>query len=193
MEPTTGQKIRELRLEKGLTQKRLGEIIGVDGRTVSKWENDGGLPDVGILPALSLALGADTGALLARANSDKTPATVNVSKLRFFVCPECKGLTLAFGRSNASCCGRRLVAISPKKAEEDKKLEVAVSDGDLLISSNHPMTKEDYIAFVAFLGRNGLCLYPQYPEWELSVRIPLFSHGTLMFYSEKQGLLYQYV
>ncbi len=32
------ENLRELRLEKGITQKKLGEILGVDQRTVSAWE-----------------------------------------------------------------------------------------------------------------------------------------------------------
>ncbi len=34
----TGAMIRALRLDKGLTQKQLGELIGVSGKAVSKWE-----------------------------------------------------------------------------------------------------------------------------------------------------------
>lgn len=34
----TGGMIRALRLDKGLTQKQLGELIGVSGKAVSKWE-----------------------------------------------------------------------------------------------------------------------------------------------------------
>jgi len=33
------ENIRQLRQSKGLTQKQLGALIGVDKRTVSAWEN----------------------------------------------------------------------------------------------------------------------------------------------------------
>ena len=34
----TGNFIKELRKEKGLTQKELAEIIGLSDKTISKWE-----------------------------------------------------------------------------------------------------------------------------------------------------------
>ena len=37
----TGAIIRELRLEKGLTQKQLAEMINVSDKAVSKWECGG--------------------------------------------------------------------------------------------------------------------------------------------------------
>lgn len=36
---TVGQRIREARIEKSLTQEQLGELIGVQKSAVAKWEN----------------------------------------------------------------------------------------------------------------------------------------------------------
>ena len=55
----TGALIRVLRLEKGLTQQGLAELLGVSNRAVSKWERGLGSPDLSLLPALSLQLGVD--------------------------------------------------------------------------------------------------------------------------------------
>lgn len=38
-----GQKIKQLRLEKQLSQKQLGEILNVSDKTISKWETGGSL------------------------------------------------------------------------------------------------------------------------------------------------------
>jgi len=40
------KRIKELRLEKGLTQVQLGEIIGFDGRTIGQYERGINEPDV---------------------------------------------------------------------------------------------------------------------------------------------------
>ena len=39
-----GDKVRELRTEKKLTQAELGKLVGVTVRTVAGWENDGRYP-----------------------------------------------------------------------------------------------------------------------------------------------------
>ena len=39
----TGQLIRQLRREKGLTQEQLAEQLGVSRRSVSRWETGGSL------------------------------------------------------------------------------------------------------------------------------------------------------
>ena len=48
-----GKFLRELRNEKGITQEKLGEILGVAGRTVSRWETGFNLPDISLLVALA--------------------------------------------------------------------------------------------------------------------------------------------
>ena len=51
-----GGKIREYRIKKGITQEKLGSMVGVTTQAVSKWER-GGSPDAELLPALARALG----------------------------------------------------------------------------------------------------------------------------------------
>lgn len=44
-----GSFLKELRKEKGLTQEQFAEILGVAGRTVSRWETASNMPDLSIL------------------------------------------------------------------------------------------------------------------------------------------------
>ena len=57
-----GKFIMEARHEVGLTQKELAEKIGVSDRTISKWENGEGYPEVETLIeiARNLHLSIDT-------------------------------------------------------------------------------------------------------------------------------------
>ena len=48
-----GYFLKQLRNEKGLTQEQLAEILGVSGRTVSRWETGTNLPDLSILIQIS--------------------------------------------------------------------------------------------------------------------------------------------
>lgn len=49
----TGEFLKRLRKEKGLTQEQLGERFYVSSRTVSRWETGSNLPDVEMLLALA--------------------------------------------------------------------------------------------------------------------------------------------
>lgn len=61
---TLGQRIQELRKAAGLTQEGLGEALGVSRQAVSKWESDGGIPELDALIALSRLFGVTIGQLL---------------------------------------------------------------------------------------------------------------------------------
>ena len=66
-----GKQIRKYRTEKGYTQEQLGRILGVSTQAVSKWEN-GGTPDIELLPKLSDVLCVSIDALFGRADQDET-------------------------------------------------------------------------------------------------------------------------
>ena len=52
-----GKKIKALRMERGMTQESLAETLSVSPQAVSKWENGVSAPDIGMLPAISIAFG----------------------------------------------------------------------------------------------------------------------------------------
>ena len=60
-----GSQIQKFRKQRGLTQKELGEAVGVSTQAVSQWEN-GGAPDVALLPAIADRLGVAVDALFGR-------------------------------------------------------------------------------------------------------------------------------
>ncbi len=48
-----GNKIKELRKQRGITQEQLADSIGVSFQAVSKWENSVALPDITLVPVLA--------------------------------------------------------------------------------------------------------------------------------------------
>jgi len=52
-----GSRIKNLRVEKGITQEELGNYLGISYQAVSKWENNVTSPDVQLLPLLSVYFG----------------------------------------------------------------------------------------------------------------------------------------
>ena len=193
MDPSkTGRLIRQLRTKQGLTQRALAERLFITDKTVSKWETGGGCPDISLLPALSEVLGVSTETLLrGEINEQEDNGTMN--KTRFYVCPTCGGILTASAEADVQCCGQRLTPMTPQKAAEDDCLRMEAADGEWYISSDHPMTKTDHIAFVAFLTDSTLLLTRLWPEWALSVRMPYIPRGRLLWYSTTQGLFYREV
>lgn len=65
----TGQKIAQLRKEKGLTQGDLAQTLHVSTAAVSKWERGLNFPDLTLLEPLAEALGANAAELLGLENA----------------------------------------------------------------------------------------------------------------------------
>ncbi len=53
MQLTLGQKIRELRKRDERTQEALAEALGVTSQAISRWEANGGYPDMEMIPAIA--------------------------------------------------------------------------------------------------------------------------------------------
>jgi transcriptional regulator with XRE-family HTH domain len=61
---TIGLFLKQLRNEKRLTQEQLAEVLGVSGRTVSRWETGSNLPDLSILVQISEYYGVEIKEIL---------------------------------------------------------------------------------------------------------------------------------
>lgn len=53
MQLNLGKRIRGLRHDRGLTQETLAEALGVTSQAVSRWEANGGYPDMEMIPAIA--------------------------------------------------------------------------------------------------------------------------------------------
>ena len=188
-----GGVIFRLRRERGLTQRQLAERLHVTDKAVSKWERGMGCPDVSLLTALSQTLGADLTALLSGRLPPEEPSGGTMKRAKYYVCPVCGGITMTTGQGTLSCCGRTLEALTPRKAAEGEKLSVERVEDEWYVTSSHSMIKDHHIAFLAFAAGDRVQIIHQYPEWDLSVRIPARGRGTLLWYCTQHGLFYQYL
>lgn len=187
----TGELIRQLRTAHGLTQKQLAEQIHVSDKAVSKWERGNGCPDISLLSALADVFGTDADVLLTGSIQKNESEKGNMKKIRFCICKSCGNIITATSPAAISCCCSKLAALEPKKAEESKQLSTEDIGGEWYITSGHPMTKECYISFVAYISDSSVMLFKQYPEWDLQVTLPMYRSGRLVWYSTADGLLYQ--
>lgn len=189
----TGALIHTLRKERGLTQLQLAERLHISDKAVSKWERGGGCPDVSLLPLISEIFGVRLEALLSGELNANDLVGGNMKKLKFYYCAQCGNVLTATAEAAVSCCGKKLEAMTPVKAQGGQKLTVEKIENEYFITSDHPMTKEHYITFVALLTGDSVLLRKQYPEWDLQTRIPQFGRGMLVWHSTRDGLFYQLV
>ncbi len=60
-----GNRIRSLRLSRSMTQEQLAQKLGVSAQAVSKWESGANMPDIQMLPDLSIIFGVTIDDLFA--------------------------------------------------------------------------------------------------------------------------------
>ena len=184
----TGGLIRALRLSQGKTQLALAEEIGVSDKAVSKWERGWGGPDLSLLPEVAQALGVSTEVLLRGELGENAPATGNLRRSRFYVCPLCGNLALSTDPGEVRCCGRALAPLAVQTPDEAHSLSVAENDGEWYLTSEHEMLQDHAISFVALVSGETLILKKLYPEWAMETRLPLMRRGTLLWYCTRDGL-----
>ncbi len=187
----TGQLIKQFRAELGMTQKQLAERINVSDKAVSKWERGNGCPDVSLLSALADIFGIDVNVLLSGEIDKNESEKGDMKKLKFYVCKDCGNIITAASETAVTCCGNKLSAPEPKKADEKDQLKIEDIGGEWYITSDHEMTKEHYISFVAYVSDSSVMMFRQYPEWSININLPMYRSGKLVWYCNKCGLLYQ--
>ena len=188
-----GQLIRTLRKEKHMTQLALARKLNISDKTVSKWERGRGAPELSLIEPLSQVFQVDPQSLISGELPRNEISGGNMKKMKYYICPDCGNLITALADAEITCCGRKLAPAEPVKAYPEEKLSVELIDTDYFVSTDHPMTKEHYITFVALQTGDTLVLKKQYPEWDLQVRIPRIARGKLIWCCNRHGLFYQYV
>lgn len=184
----TGALIRALRKERGMTQRELAELLHVTDRAVSKWERNLGCPDVGLLPQLAQIFGVSMAHLLRGDLAPNIPEVGNMRRLKFYVCPECGNVLIATGGGELHCCGRRLEPLAPKPMDELHAVKVEPVEEDWYVTFSHPMEKDHYFRFAAFVGTERVLLVRLYPEQGGEFRIPQMRCGKLYLCCSRHGL-----
>ncbi len=67
---TLGEKIKYYRTNKGLSQEKLAECLNVSRQAITKWERDGGVPELNNLIALSEVFGISIDTLIEKESRD---------------------------------------------------------------------------------------------------------------------------
>ena len=75
-----GAIIKKLRQENNITQDTLATAIGVTPQAISRWESEGGYPDIELLPALADFFSVSTDELLGYKLSEREEELANIKK-----------------------------------------------------------------------------------------------------------------
>ena len=185
----TGATIKNLREQKGITQKELADQLGVSSKAVSKWETAKGLPDITLIEPLSKALGVSVMELMSGTAITNKNVASNIARLKFYVCPVCNNIIQAVGDAVISCCGITLPPLVAEENDEHHQLSFEKVEDEVFVTVNHPMTKQHFISFMAYVTFDKVQFIKLYPEGNAEARFNLRGKGNLYIYCNNHGLM----
>ena len=184
----TGTTVKQLRESRHMTQAELAEKIGVSSKTISKWETAKGLPDISLLQPLAQALGISVIELMNGQHIINKNISANMLRCKFYVCPVCGNVIHCFGNTVVSCCGISLPPLEAEEADTNHVLTIEKVEDEHFVTVHHPMTKEHFISFLAFVTSDRLQMVKLYPEGNAETRLQLRGMGYLYYYCNRHGL-----
>lgn len=184
----TSATIKTLREKRNLTQADLAEKIGVSSKTISKWETAKGLPDISLLQPLAQALGISVIELMNGEPVSNQNVSANMLRSNFYVCPMCGNVVHSTGNSVISCCGITLPALEADEADAEHMIMVEQVEDERFVTVDHPMTKQHYISFLAYVTSDRIQMVKLYPEGNAQTRFQPRGFGMLYWYCNHHGL-----
>ena len=115
----------------------------------------------------------------------------NMIKSKFYACPICGNVIHTMGESIISCCGVLLPTLEEEKENEKNKINCEKIENNYFISLNHPMTKNHYISFIAYITNNSCDLVKLYPEQDAEARFQIKGKGRIYALCNKDGLIFK--
>lgn len=184
----TGAFIKKLREDKGLTQKQLAEKVFVSEKTVSKWETGRGYPDISLIEDLAKGLGVSVIELMSGNNITNTNRSCNMHNAQLYVCPICGNIVYTTGEAVVCCCGINLLPLETEENNPQHTLSMEPVEDEYYLSSQHPMTKNHYISFIAAFGDDSCEIIKLYPEGNCQARIKARNTRRIYCYCNRHGL-----
>ena len=184
----TGATIKALREQYRMTQADLAEQLCVSDKAVSKWETGRGFPDVSLLEPLGKALRVSVPELLCGQTIVNQNRSANMLKSLFYVCPVCGNALFARGDAMISCCGIQLPALEAEEPDAAHSMEIQRPEDELFVFSDHRMSKDHYLSFIAYMTPDRCVIKALYPEGNAEARFFFRGTGWLYYYCNQHGL-----
>ena len=184
----TGAIIRELREKKGLTQAELAQRLFVSDKTVSKWENGKGYPDVSLLEPIAGAFGISVAELLAGRAVSNVNVSANMMRSKFYVCPVCGNVLHSMGEAVIHCHGVLLAPAQAEIADDRHPVFIEGVEDEYFVRIDHEMTKKHYISFAAAFSPDRVQMVKLYPEGNAEMRFQMRGVKKIYYYCNRDGL-----
>lgn len=184
----TGAMIKQLRENKHLTQAELADMLHVSDKTVSKWENGKGYPDIALLDPIARVFGISVAELLSGRIINNVNVSANMMRSYFYVCPVCGNVLHTMGEAAISCHGVALTPAQAEPSDEAHRIRIDVVEDEYFVSIEHAMTKQHYISFMAALSPDRIQMVKLYPEGNAEARFQLRGVKQILFYCNQDGL-----
>jgi len=184
----TGSMIKELREKKQLTQAELAEKLYVSDKTVSKWENGKGYPDISLLESIAKVLDVSVTELLSGRAVSNINVSANMMRSKFYVCPVCGNVIHSMGEAVINCHGVMLAPAQTEETDENHMIFIEGVEDEYYVRIEHEMTKSHYISFMAALSPDRLQMVKLYPEGNAEARFKMNVVRKIFFYCNRDGL-----
>lgn len=184
----TGTIIKQFRERENLTQTQLADKLMVSNKTISKWENGKGLPDISLLDPLAKALNVSLIELMSGYTVNNNNPSANMKKGCWYVCPVCGNVIHSMGETVISCCGITLPEVEEEEDNADHEITVERVEDEYVVTLNHPMDKQHLIGFIAYVTDSKLSVERLYPEGDCMARFRIVGHGMVYAYCNHHGL-----
>ena len=115
----------------------------------------------------------------------------NMLKSLFYVCPVCGNVLFARGGALISCCGIQLPALEAEEPDPLHRVRVQRAEDEIYVSADHPMDREHFISFIAYMTSDDCEIRVLYPEGDAGTRFFFRGKGWLYVYCNQHGLFRQ--
>lgn len=133
-----GERIREFRIQRGMTQEELAKILSISPQAISKWERAESMPDTAVMPSIADALGVSLDRLFEREKFCFDDLAYGISK---YMAPASERDKYLNTRKIASFC-EFMIFNRPELAEfrydEYRSSSCCDSDTGFTFTSNRP-------------------------------------------------------
>ena len=160
MYSTTGKRIKNARIEKGLTQEELAKLMNVTRSAVGFWEHDKNLPPAKYFPRLASVLGVSVAYLQMETDyplANEIPLPEDLLKIPIIATVKCGTNGLAFEEDGG------FVNVEKKHGEDlrafrckgDSMIGAGIHDGDVAIVRIQDQVESGELAVVVINSDEG--------------------------------------